>query len=437
MTPQRRSRRWERAERWAPTSAPRPSTTPSARTGPSRSASPRATCRPAASRAATPTCAPPSRSAPRPTRRRTASSRQIQLRVTRGSGTLTVGEQNGGPSLGSVISRIFGGSGHADLTVEAEIPAAAQLRLCFRLGRHRGERHARRAAVQHRLRRHPAAGRWRLGPPRRGLGRRQPAHRGAGRGAGPGRLRRRLDHGSPAPLAACRHRLRRRGARGRARRARRIPRRDGERRPSRGPDRQRHVRGPRPLDRRSQRARPSARRAGRPAQADHRQAAARASSSTRCPATWTCAARAGRWPSRWGRRPRRPHRLPIRPRSSSCCARWSAARSTWRRRPAASPEAAEMGDELATVLRLVSEGKLSAEEAAPIIEALGRTGPARPPETPPPGTPGAAPGKGRPGRRVRIQVSERGGESSTCGCRSPSRPWRHGWCRASRRAMPR
>lgn len=66
-----------------------------------------------------------------------------------------------------------------------------------------------------------------------------------------------------------------------------------------------------------------------------------------------------------------------------------------------------MGDELATILRLVSEGKLSAEEAAPIIEALGRKGPARPPETPPPGTPGAAPGKGR-GRRVRIQVSERG-----------------------------
>ncbi|MGZ8563535.1 MAG: DUF4097 family beta strand repeat-containing protein [Candidatus Limnocylindria bacterium] len=54
---------------------------------------------------------------------------QIQLRVTRGSGTLTVGEQNGGPSLGSVISRIFGGGGHADLTVEAEIPAAAQLRI--------------------------------------------------------------------------------------------------------------------------------------------------------------------------------------------------------------------------------------------------------------------------------------------------------------------
>ena len=53
----------------------------------------------------------------------------IQLHVTRGGGSLTVGEQNGGPSLGAVISRIFGGSGHADLTVEAEIPAAAQLRL--------------------------------------------------------------------------------------------------------------------------------------------------------------------------------------------------------------------------------------------------------------------------------------------------------------------
>ena len=67
-----------------------------------------------------------------------------------------------------------------------------------------------------------------------------------------------------------------------------------------------------------------------------------------------------------------------------------------------------MGDELATVLRLVSEGKLTAEEAAPIIEALSRhrvpppAGPATPP-TPP----GSVPGKGR-GRRVRIQVTERG-----------------------------
>jgi len=69
-----------------------------------------------------------------------------------------------------------------------------------------------------------------------------------------------------------------------------------------------------------------------------------------------------------------------------------------------------MGDELATVLRLVSEGKLSAEEAAPIIEALGRhrVPPSSEPPTPPT-PPGLVPGKGR-GRRVRIQVNERGGK---------------------------
>lgn len=69
-----------------------------------------------------------------------------------------------------------------------------------------------------------------------------------------------------------------------------------------------------------------------------------------------------------------------------------------------------MGEELATVLRLVSEGKLTPEEAAPIIEALTR------PHAPPPGdgpgpstTPGAGFGKGATrGRRVRIQVSQRG-----------------------------
>jgi hypothetical protein len=68
-----------------------------------------------------------------------------------------------------------------------------------------------------------------------------------------------------------------------------------------------------------------------------------------------------------------------------------------------------MGDELATVLRLVAEGKLSAEEAAPIIEALGRHRASRPPEPPAPGFPfsGDVPGKGR-GRRVRIQVTEHG-----------------------------
>jgi hypothetical protein len=65
-----------------------------------------------------------------------------------------------------------------------------------------------------------------------------------------------------------------------------------------------------------------------------------------------------------------------------------------------------MGDELATVLRLVAEGKLSAEEAAPIIEALGRHSAPRPPE-PPAAASGSVAGKGR-GRRVRIQITERG-----------------------------
>lgn len=62
-----------------------------------------------------------------------------------------------------------------------------------------------------------------------------------------------------------------------------------------------------------------------------------------------------------------------------------------------------MRDELATVLRLVSEGKLSPEEAAPLIEALG------PSTAPPPPAPPAPPrpDRGR-GRRVRIQVSEKG-----------------------------
>jgi hypothetical protein len=69
-----------------------------------------------------------------------------------------------------------------------------------------------------------------------------------------------------------------------------------------------------------------------------------------------------------------------------------------------------MGGELATVLRLVSEGKLSAEDAAPIIEALGRNATPRTPEPPPAYPfPDARPmrGPGR-GRRVRIQVTERG-----------------------------
>lgn len=69
-----------------------------------------------------------------------------------------------------------------------------------------------------------------------------------------------------------------------------------------------------------------------------------------------------------------------------------------------------MGDELATVLRLVSEGKLTPEEAAPIIEALSRTSAPLPGEIPGPSpTPGPTFARGATrGRRVRIQVSERG-----------------------------
>ena len=63
-----------------------------------------------------------------------------------------------------------------------------------------------------------------------------------------------------------------------------------------------------------------------------------------------------------------------------------------------------MRAELATVLRLVAEGKLSADEAAPIIEALtiggGGADQSRPAAAEPSGT--------ARGRKGRIQVSERG-----------------------------
>ena len=67
-----------------------------------------------------------------------------------------------------------------------------------------------------------------------------------------------------------------------------------------------------------------------------------------------------------------------------------------------------MSDEIATVLRLVSEGKLTPEEAAPLIEALGRPAPPPPeaPAFPIPG-PGSPRGAAR-GRRVRIQVTDSG-----------------------------
>jgi hypothetical protein len=65
-----------------------------------------------------------------------------------------------------------------------------------------------------------------------------------------------------------------------------------------------------------------------------------------------------------------------------------------------------MSDELNTVLRLVAEGKLSPEEAAPIIDAL--TASSRPSAaSASTGTENRAEGGVR-GRRMRIQVSERG-----------------------------
>jgi hypothetical protein len=67
-----------------------------------------------------------------------------------------------------------------------------------------------------------------------------------------------------------------------------------------------------------------------------------------------------------------------------------------------------MREELATILRLVAEGKLSAEEAAPIIEAL--SAPAAPGRTTAESQSHASEDHAGPprGRRMRIQVSERG-----------------------------
>jgi hypothetical protein len=85
-------------------------------------------------------------------------------------------------------------------------------------------------------------------------------------------------------------------------------------------------------------------------------------------------------------------------------------------------------DPLDQVLRLVAEGRLTAEEAAPILAALDEQGPGRPAATPgdrwpeprgefgfetPPGPtewpgPSADPGPGRPSSTLRIQVRDAG-----------------------------
>jgi hypothetical protein len=71
-----------------------------------------------------------------------------------------------------------------------------------------------------------------------------------------------------------------------------------------------------------------------------------------------------------------------------------------------------MSDELNTVLRLVAEGKLSPDEAAPIIEALSASRTARSVAARAQAVAADAAETGRNasarGRRVRIQVNERG-----------------------------
>jgi hypothetical protein len=62
-------------------------------------------------------------------------------------------------------------------------------------------------------------------------------------------------------------------------------------------------------------------------------------------------------------------------------------------------------DAVDRVLRLVAEGRLTAEEAGPIIDALAATppSPAEPPTTPEPPQPDDA-----PARALRVEVTERG-----------------------------
>ena len=73
-----------------------------------------------------------------------------------------------------------------------------------------------------------------------------------------------------------------------------------------------------------------------------------------------------------------------------------------------------MPDALDRVLALVAEGRLTVEEAAPILDALDRTSPGPTPAAPAPPTAPAAPGEpggpgpGEPASAVRIEVTEAG-----------------------------
>jgi hypothetical protein len=54
---------------------------------------------------------------------------ELKLRSDAGGSQLQVEERNGGPDIGSAISRLFGGRGHVELSIEAMLPPAAELRL--------------------------------------------------------------------------------------------------------------------------------------------------------------------------------------------------------------------------------------------------------------------------------------------------------------------
>lgn len=54
---------------------------------------------------------------------------EVQMRVERRDGLLTVDERDNPDPVGKLFTRIFGGHGDYELSVEAEVPEAAQLRL--------------------------------------------------------------------------------------------------------------------------------------------------------------------------------------------------------------------------------------------------------------------------------------------------------------------
>lgn len=65
-------------------------------------------------------------------------------------------------------------------------------------------------------------------------------------------------------------------------------------------------------------------------------------------------------------------------------------------------------DPLESVLRLVAEGRLTAAEAAPILDALGVTGPSEDAREHAPASGSAASPAGGPGKALRIEITERG-----------------------------